>query len=126
MRTSLTRKQFLRVVIRGSAAGLAGGGLLAACGGDDGGGVDAPVASGDCLQNGTTVAIAANHGHVLTVPLADVQAGTPQTYDIRGTALHTHSVTLTAAHFSQLAMNRTVTISTQLGDHIHSVTIGCA
>lgn len=127
MTISITRKQFLRVLVRGSAAGVAGGALLAACGGDDGGASpDAPVASGNCLQNGTTVAIAANHGHVLTVPMAHVQAGTPQTYDIRGTALHTHSVTLTAVHFEALAQNHTVTISTSLGDHVHSVTVACA
>lgn len=127
MATSLTRKQFLRVLVRGSAAGVVGGALVAACGGDDGGASpDAPVTSGDCLQNGTTVAIAANHGHALTVPMAHVAAGTPQTYDIRGTATHAHSVTLTANHFQLLAQNRSITVSTSLGDHVHSVTVGCA
>lgn len=126
MPTAITRKHFLRFLVRGTAAGVAGGALLAACGGDDAGATDAPVASGNCLQNGTTVAIATNHGHALTVPMAHVQAGTPQTYDIRGTGTHAHSVTLSANHFQTLAANGTVTVTTSLGDHTHRVTVGCA
>ncbi len=127
MATSLTRKQFLRVLIRGTAAGVAGGALLAACGGDDGGASpDAPGGTGNCLQNGTAVSISANHGHTLAVPMADVQAATPKTYDIQGSSGHPHSVTLTAAHFQTLSQNGRVTVSSSLGDHVHSITVSCA
>lgn len=127
MTTSISRKQFLRLLVRGSAAGVAGGALLAACGGDDGGASpDAPAGSGNCLQNGTTISISANHGHALTVSSADVQAATPKTYDIQGSAGHPHSVTLTATHFQTLSQNGRVTVSSSLGDHVHSVTVSCA
>ena len=44
----------------------------------------------------------ANHGHSLTVPAADIEAGAEKTYDITGTASHSHEVTLTADHFTSL------------------------
>ncbi|MBE7453039.1 MAG: hypothetical protein HS111_30440 [Kofleriaceae bacterium] len=116
---TLTRKQFLAALGTGAAFGA-----LAACGGDDGddgGGVDAPPAA--CALNEN---IGSNHGHVLTVSAADVQAGTERTYDIQGSSIHGHSVTLTATHFAMLAQNQTVSVtSTSSGGHSHTVTITC-
>ncbi|RIA09424.1 hypothetical protein OE09_1259 [Flavobacteriaceae bacterium MAR_2010_72] len=43
-----------------------------------------PNPSGNCLQNGTNVSIGANHGHTLTVSIADVNAGVEKTYNIQG------------------------------------------
>ena len=54
------------------------------------------------------------------------QAATPKTYDIQGSAGHPHSVTLTATHFQTLSQNGRVTVSSSLGDHVHSITVSCA
>jgi hypothetical protein len=115
---SITRKDFLATLATGAAFGA-----LAACGGDDGGGggIDAPA--GACALN---EAISANHGHVLTVSAADVTAAVDKTYDIMGSSVHTHTVTLTAAHFAMLAQNQTVNVtSTSSGAHSHTITITC-
>ena len=96
-------------------------------------GNDAHDAGGDHADAGDepacttpTATIGANHGHSLVVPIADVEAGAEQTYDIAGSGGHPHFVTLTAAHMSQLAEGRSVTVtSTSGGGHTHSVTVRC-
>lgn len=86
----------------------------------------APADSGPFTCGGTTADIAANHGHAITVPLADVTAGTDRTYDITGTSLHMHAVTVTAADFATLATGAPVTVtSTTGGGHTHRVTVRC-
>ncbi len=79
-------------------------------------------------MNGTTTVIAANHGHVLTVSKEDVVAGVEKTYPIRGTAGHAHNVTISAALFTMLKNNMTVTsVSTAATDlHAHGITVMCA
>ena len=44
-----------------------------------------------------STAIGANHGHVMMVSMADVNAAANKTYNIMGTALHDHTVMVTAA-----------------------------
>lgn len=108
-------------------------GTLAACGGydDGGGGGDAGTGSGDGGRGGSctpeTPTISSNHGHTLSVPAADVEAGTEQTYDIRGSSSHSHTVTITAADFTELRDSGSIrlTSSTDAG-HNHVVTITCA
>jgi hypothetical protein len=119
---TMTRKQFL-----GAMVGAAGAAVLAACGGDDGGGGGGDdAATRSCTMNGTTVNIGANHDHVVTVPKEDVIAGTEQTYTLTGGG-HTHMITLTAAHFTMLQNNETVSVSsTSSGAHTHSVSVQCA
>ena len=86
-----------------------------------------PINTGNCSQNGTNVSIETNHGHVLTVSAADVNAGVSKTYDIQGSAGHPHNVTVSAAHFSALKNNTQVTItSTTDAGHLHSITVSCA
>ena len=81
----------------------------------------------DCIQNGTNSNIGGNHGHTLTVSVADVNAGNDKTYNIEGTAGHSHQVTVTAANFNSLANNQQVILSsTNDNGHTHSVTISCA
>lgn len=127
---TMTRKDFLGTLIKGTAVGAGAAMLLSACGGDDGGGGGTPDATGglgNCAANGTSVTIAANHGHTLTVSMADVAAGTSRTYDIMGTSLHTHSVILTPAHFTMLAANQVVTVMSSDGSaHTHAITVRCA
>jgi hypothetical protein len=120
----MTRKEFLGSLVKGVAgtAGLAA--LVTACGGGASAGADSPSAS--CTMNGTTDTIASNHGHVLTVAKADVVAGVDKTYDIMGSASHTHSFTVTAAMFTLLQGNHTAmaTTTTTLA-HTHDITIMC-
>lgn len=108
----LTRKEFL-VLIAGAAAARCGGGSSA----------------GNCLADGTTVRFNENHGHVLVVTNEDVAAGVSKTFDIRGTADHTHLVTLTASDMLSLQKNgQAVETSTLDGSvpHTHTATITCA
>jgi hypothetical protein len=73
-----------------------------------------------------TPSIGTNHGHSFTVSAADVTAGTERTYDIMGTSLHTHSVTLTPANFATLATGASVMVTTSTGGaHTHMVTVSC-
>jgi hypothetical protein len=119
---SMTRKEFLGTLIGAGA-------VLAGCGGDDGGTVDSGGSQRNCALNGTTNTIDNNHGHVLTVLKSDVTAGVEKTYDIMGTATHTHSVTVTAANFATLQSNANGSVmitSTSGGAHTHTVTIICA
>jgi hypothetical protein len=119
---SMTRKEFLGTLIGAGA-------VLAGCGGDDGGGGLDGAVTRNCALNGTTATIDANHGHVLTVLKSDVTTGVDKTYDIMGTATHTHSVTVTAADFAKLQSNANGSVmvtSTSGGAHTHAVTIICA
>lgn len=114
----ITRRQFLGTAVIGAAAAACGGG-------DDGGG----GGSKDCVVNGTTATITSNHGHAITVSMADVMAGVDKTYDIMGTSAHTHSVTVTAANFASLMNSPTASLmvtSTTTDAHMHAVTILCA
>ncbi len=89
--------------------------------------VDAPPTStASCSANGTVVAIAANHGHVLVVSKADVAAGTQKMYSIQGGSQHDHTVTVTAAQFAMLAANTSVSTVSSATGHTHSITVSCA
>ena len=87
---------------------------------------ESTAAAGGC-DTDPSATISANHGHVITVPLADVTAGVDVTYDIMGTSAHTHSVTLTAADFASLLAGMSVSVTSTEGDaHTHQVTLVCA
>jgi len=141
---NMTRKDFLRRLLHG-AAGVAGAAIGVACSSNssssgpdpmnpdaalpppDGGPAPDAAHATSCTMNGTISTIGANHGHVLVVSKADVAAGTARTYDIRGTAGHTHSVTVTAAMFTQLKGNTTITTTSSVdAGHAHSITVMCA
>ncbi len=114
----ITRRQFLGTAVIGAAAAACGGG-------DDGGG----GVTKDCVANGATAQISNNHGHAITVSIADVMAGVDKTYDIMGTSAHTHSVTVTAANFASLMNNPSGSVmvtSTTGNTHTHTITILCA
>jgi hypothetical protein len=73
------------------------------------------------------VMIESNHGHELVVPLADVEAGVEATYNIQGTSMHPHSVTLTAEHFTMLQQGMQVVVDSSMDAmHTHAVTVSCA
>ncbi len=74
-----------------------------------------------------TATVGTNHGHSLTVPLADITTGTTKTYSIMGTSAHDHMITITAAQFTMLrAGTMYMMTSTTGGGHTHAVTINCA
>lgn len=103
----------------GAATGGAGTGGAATGGGATGGAGGAPPA--ECTES-----IALNHGHVLDVPLADVMAGTDKIYDIMGSSMHTHTVTIGASDFALLAQGMTVMLVSSTGAmHTHTVTVTC-
>ncbi len=111
----------------GAGVGAIGVAALAGCGGDDGGGgggtPDAPAAA---VCTTPAVAIGSNHGHTLVVSLTDVNAGVDKTYDIMGTSLHAHSVTITAADFTMIKAGTTrMFVSTTGSTHMHAVTVMC-
>ena len=67
-----------------------------------------------------------NHGHVLTVLRSDLDSTTAVSYDIQGTADHTHTVTLTVAQLATLKTSASVTVvSTTTDFHQHIITVSC-
>jgi hypothetical protein len=112
-----TRREVLVLLVGGVAA--------AACGGSGSSG-------GNCLADGTNSQIETNHGHTLSIPVADINAGVDKTYVFGGTADHTHNVTITAAAFASLKQNMgtqtnsTFNTSAIYGNHAHTVLVSCA
>ncbi|NUM80479.1 hypothetical protein HUU42_06690 [bacterium] len=125
----ITRVDFLKMCVALlTMTGL--GKWVMACSGGSGGDEDpdnggGPTPQPDCLNAGTNVSIAGNHGHVLVVSKADVAAGTQKSYDIEGSSGHSHTVTLTTTHFASLASNQSVVVTATGGPHTHSVTVSC-
>ena len=64
-----------------------------------------------------------NHGHVLTMSLADVTAGAEKTYDLTGKAKHAHSVTLTPEHMRRLLAGELVRTESTTGLHAHRIVL---
>jgi 3-hydroxyisobutyrate dehydrogenase-like beta-hydroxyacid dehydrogenase len=109
---TVTRKGFLvRLATGGWALATAG------CGG----GYDDPPDKAGCVAT-----IAANHGHALEIPAADLNANADRSYDILGTATHTHSVTFTAAQLASLKAGNTVLVTSTVGaGHTHQISERC-
>jgi len=117
----LNRRDFI------AKLGLYGGGLfvLAGCGSDN---VtpNSNQSGGFCLDSSPSTSIAANHGHSLSVPLADLESQTSKTYSIKGVATHDHTVTITAGQFKSLLEGESLQLSSSIGSgHSHSVTVSC-
>jgi len=123
-----TRNEFLKVA--GLVATWTAFWQLGSCADEkeaDSGGPPGPMANPDCLNAGTIVSIAANHGHAMTVSTADVAAGSPKSYNITGTSGHLHTVSLSSTHFASLAANQQVIVTSSSGNgHTHTVTVSCA
>ena len=77
-----------------------------------------PGTSGDKVG-----AISSNHGHSAVITAARLSQGGALDLDIRGTASHTHTVSLSASDLSDIAENKKVAheSSTDSG-HSHTVT----
>ena len=127
----VTRKEFLVQVVQ-----LASGAVLLTLGGCGGGGgygaspapppspSPSPSPGQNCGSTGT--AIVGNHGHVLSIPAADLNATVDMTYSIQGSADHNHTVTFTPAQLAQLKAGTAVTVtSTTNLSHSHDVGTRC-
>jgi hypothetical protein len=127
---ALDRKEFLRTALSMAGLGFVAS-RLAGCGGGSTPNATGAAGTGGggnaCAQAEPFETIANNHGHVLTVPAADVAAGTLQMYSIQGTSAHDHTVTITPASFATLKAGGTLTLTSSTGsNHSHGVTIVCA
>jgi hypothetical protein len=70
--------------------------------------------------------IGRNHGHVFTIGVTDVVAGTEKTYDLSGSSGHRHLVTVTANDFAAVRRGERVRLaSTKEGGHIHRCMLEC-
>ena len=116
----ISRKRFVETMAGGSALLL-----FSSCGGGGYGG-STTMQTSSC---GAT--ISANHGHVLTIAVADLDSPTAKTYDIMGTSTtHTHTVTFSPAQLTQLKAGTMVTVTSSapvpvLDGHMHSVAVSC-
>jgi hypothetical protein len=70
--------------------------------------------------------------HALSFAKTDVDLMTPQTYHIQGSALHDHTITLSATDLATLkgggmvVVTSTTTDAAGIGPHSHDVTVSCA
>lgn len=123
---TMTRKEFLRSLL-GAGAGAVGVAVIAGCGGDDGGGggmPDAPNVPLTCAS--PNVVIGTNHGHMMIVSQTEVDAAAAKTYNIMGTSLHDHTVTISAAQFAMLKTGTMLSIESSTGSgHTHTITVAC-
>ncbi len=75
---------------------------------------------------GCSDTISGNHGHVLTVPQADLDSAVDKVYDIRGSAGHTHTVTLAVTQLRQLKAGTAAMVTSSDSGHTHDVRVYCA
>ncbi|MFI4928661.1 MAG: hypothetical protein ACHP83_00350 [Burkholderiales bacterium] len=121
---NITRKRLLESTAAGTVVLL-----VQACGGGGTSGYGNPMPASGCGSSGAE--ISSNHGHVLTVPTADLSSTAAKTYSIMGAATHDHTVTLSPAQLAQLKAGQSVTVTSTVtnapsfGSHSHDVTINC-
>ncbi|MEQ8925368.1 MAG: hypothetical protein RLO81_06110 [Fulvivirga sp.] len=130
----MKRKEFLKKIVAGSVIAIPSMAIIQSCG-DDGGDdpqpttpttPTTPVDPPNCIDNGTSTNIGANHGHSITVSKTAVKEGKEKVYSIKGSGTHDHTVIITAAHFQQLAGGGTISVlSSSDNSHTHSVTVSC-
>lgn len=98
---------------------------LAACGGGSSTPtIDAPPPN--CVANGARANISYNHGHVFSVPAADIAGGAQHSYDITGSADHSHTVGISADQMATLASNRPLQVTSSAGGgHTHMIDVYC-
>jgi hypothetical protein len=110
---------------------------ITACGdggsptGSNGGPYGNPTATPTAAATGVTVgAIGNNHGHAAVITGAQLDAGGGLTLDIKGSAPHAHTVTLTGDQVANIKGGQTVTVESTVADggstyggvHTHNVT----
>jgi len=77
--------------------------------------------------NCTGLVFSANHGHILTIPAADMNSSVTKTYSVQGTGGHDHQVTLSPGQIAQLRAGGMISVSTTFdAGHAHTMSGGCA
>ena len=102
--------------------------VLGGCGDDGGNGLpdSGPPPDGGYACDAPETTIGSNHGHVMVVSMADVDAGVMKVYHIQGSATHDHTVTLTPGHFTALKTTAlTMATSSSTDSHTHPITVMC-
>lgn len=116
----ISRKAFL-------IQAASGGWLLATAAGCGGGGGDSGTPPAPPAGVACAATISDNHGHVLAIAAADLDSTTDKSYDIQGSAAHSHNVTFSAAQLAQLKAGNTVSVtSTMTLSHDHRISERCA
>jgi hypothetical protein len=111
----------------GGTGGTGSGGTGSGSNGDQGSGAGSGSGTGEETCDTPHATIGSNHGHVMTISASDLELTAPKTYNIQGSAAHSHSVTLTVASFATIRMHGQVMVtSTNGANHTHSVTVNCA
>ena len=121
VRTSLTRRAF---TLEAALAILAGCVITVsdiACSDSTPPTTPTPPASAPASDvNGS---VSANHGHVAVITNIQIMAGNAVALDIRGTATHTHTLSISQGDLTSLRNRQTVTSnSTTDSGHSHTVT----
>ena len=110
------RKTFMLQLVGGSLGLMLGG-----CGG--GGDDAAPPSTADTCGR---FDFSANHGHTLSLSAADLDSTEARTFDVQGTAPHTHQVTLSPAQLAALKAGQSITVGTTVSElHSHDLTGSC-
>ncbi len=107
---------------------VSGGWLLstAGCGGGGGYGDGGSPATTPAATSCSASAISGNHGHTLSIPLADLNSTVAMSYSIQGSADHAHQVTFSATQLAQLKAGQPVTVtSSTTNAHNHDLTEAC-
>jgi len=148
---SLDRRQFVQLTVVFTGVALTGvaGALAAACSSDDPktptpAGTDAAAAVDSSTPKADAAADAAadsgggtfkcresisqNHGHAVTVPVADLDSTAAKTYSIQGGSTHGHNIKLEPQDFADLKAGLSVKKTSDASGqtHDHDVTILCA
>jgi hypothetical protein len=110
-KTGIGRREFIGT----AAAALFAGVLIqvTGCSSDD----SVSVQEGDVAGS-----VSDNHGHSAVITKASIDAGGTLTLDIKGSAGHTHTLTLTAEDMAKIkAKTHVMNSSSTSGGHAHSV-----
>ena len=95
----LSRKEFLASTLAVIATG---------CGGSD--------EEEKKQATGCSADIVSNHGHTLTISIADVTAGQAKTYSLAGSADHAHEVIVTQTNMERLKNGESIAITSSISE----------
>lgn len=142
----LTRREVLELTVVFGALALGcsddddGGSSSGTAGADAGAGSDASRDSATARRDAASDAaadggggvqcrssITQNHGHTISIPLADLDSSTAKTYAIRGSSDHSHDVTFEPQDLADLKAGLSVKKTSTNGGttHDHDVTVLC-